>query len=607
MSGRGIECSAVALIFAECRPCRLRTKDVSSKNLIGKKQIAISELTDLNDGTLTSSKKTDTDPCLREESRMKSMTEELIFYGDDVKIGRFPEETRFFYPNPAIAPSRSPKTLIADALDRPIGRDPLESRLNSRSHVTIAFDDPCLPVPLMRNDIRGQVIAQVLARLEKAGVSMKNIRLICANGLHRKWNIDELAVVLGKKVIHTVGPHAVSCHDATDKARLIRIGQTPGGMDVEINRAVDESDLTIYVNINFTTMNGGWKSIMVGLGSFDSIRCHHTPLQWNGVDSIMDPATSPMHRILYEMGQVVREKYDIFQIETVINNNLWPVWMAGLLAPYRGKAPSGAFRTASRALFSLSAASPKRVKRLVRNRLRSDYRLIGVHAGDVDRVHPRTLDQLKTQQNIAVKDPVDIVIYGVPNLSPYSAMSVFNPILLRSVVLGYMRGLYAGRSLVRKNGVIIASNPGFEKFHSFHHPSYVDFWNRDLADFRDPVDCWDQLADRYADDEGYLEKYRHQYAYHGTHCLINWFWAGMAQRQVKSVILAGAKEPETARKIGFIPARDLDAAIAMALEMTGPHSSIGYPVMPPLFGVEVGEAQNPAEAVTSSQKDMDRP
>lgn len=520
---------------------------------------------------------------------MKGMTEELIFYGDDIRIGRFPQETRFFYAHPPIPPGRDPEKRISDALDHPLGKEPLESKLNSRSRVTIAFDDPCLPLPLMRNDIRGRVIGQVLGRLEKAGVKMQNIRLICANGLHRKWTLDELAIVLGRKVIQTVGPQRISCHDATDPGRLIGLGKTGAGMAVEINRAVDESDITIYVNISFTTMNGGWKSILVGLGSWECIRCHHTPVQWNGIDSIMDPANSPMHCALSEMGQVVREKYDIFQIETVINNKVWPDWMAGMLSPYGRRKVSGAARAAARTLFSLSAVSPQAVKRAVRNRIRSDYRLIGVHAGDVDQVHQLTLEMVKSQQNISVDEPVDILIFGVPNLSPYSALSVFNPILLRSLVLGYMRGLYAGQPLVRKNGVIIASNPGLEKFHPKHHPSYIDFWNRDLADFTDPEACWNQLANVYANDARYLEMYRNAHAYHGTHSLINWFWSGMALRQVKGVILAGAREPETARKIGFIPAKDLNAAICMAREMTGPGASIGYPVMPPLFGAEVGK------------------
>lgn len=522
---------------------------------------------------------------------MSKMTEELIFYGDDIKVGRFPEETRFIYPNPPIPPAAAAGAMIAQALDHPMGMEPLESRVNSRSRVTIAFDDLCLPVPLMRKDIRGQVIEHLLARLEKAGVKSENIRLICAVGLHRKWTMDELAIVLGKKVINEVEAASISNHDATDPDRLIRIGQTPEGMAVEVNRAIDESDVTIYVNINFTTMNGGWKSIMVGLGSFDSIRCHHTPREWNGVDSIMDPDHSPMHQTLSAMGQVVGEKYDIFQIETVVNNNLWPRPMAGLLSPYRSKAPNLAAKAATRALFAMSAASPGGVKRFVRNRIRADYQLIGVRAGDVDQVHPRTMEQVKSQQNVAVAEPVDILIFGVPNLSPYSALSVFNPILLRSVVLGYMRGLYAGRPLVRTNGVIIACNPGIEKFHPIHHPSYVDFWNLHLPDFYDPEACWEQLADVYAQDETYLDKYRNRFAYHGTHALINWFWSGMALRQVRGVILAGARQPETARKIGFVPAKDLAAAIAMAREMTTPRATIGYPVMPPLFGVAVGDGQ----------------
>ncbi|HMA87040.1 MAG TPA: lactate racemase domain-containing protein, partial [Desulfosalsimonadaceae bacterium] len=378
---------------------------------------------------------------------MSKMTEELIFYGDDIKIGRFPEETRFIYPNPPFPPAAPVGAMIAHALDHPLGTESLESRVNSRSRITIAFDDLCIPVPLMRSDIRGQVIEHLLARLEKAGVKSENIRLICAVGLHRKWTMDELAIVLGKKVINAVGASAISNHDATDPDRLICIGQTLEGMPVEVNRAIDESDVTIYVNINFTTMNGGWKSIMVGLGSFNSIRCHHTPREWNGVDSIMDPDHSPMHRTLSAMGQVVHEKYDIFQIETVINNKLWPGPMAGLLSPYRNKTPHWAAKAATRCLFAMSAASPGGVKRFVRNRIRADYQLIGVRAGDVDRVHPRTIAQVKSQQNVAVAAPVDILIFGVPNLSPYSALSVFNPILLRSVVLGYMRGLYAGRPL----------------------------------------------------------------------------------------------------------------------------------------------------------------
>jgi len=351
---------------------------------------------------------------------------------------------------------------------------------------------------------------------------------------------------------------------------------------------VDASDMTIYVNVNFTSMNGGWKSILVGLGSWKSIRHHHTPIQWNGVDSIMDPAHSPMHQALHEMGGKVKEKYNIFQIETVLNNQVWPPLIKGLMAPLLKKHCSDFNKRLLQVVFGGASFSPQFMKRFVRNQIRSAYGLVAVHAGDIDQIHPLTLDRVYAQQDVKVDTPVDILILGVPNLSPYSMMSVFNPILLRSLVLGYMRGMYRGQSLIKENGIIIACNPGLEKFHPGHHPSYIDFWNNDLENHMDPEFCWEKLSEPYARNSEYIEKYRDHFAYHGTHGLINWMWSGMAMRHVKGVILAGAKQPDVARKIGFIPAQNLDVAIDMATEMTGRSAAIGYQVMPPLFSVEVG-------------------
>lgn len=511
--------------------------------------------------------------------------QELIFYGDDIRVETFPEDTRMFYAKPPLPGVADPVQTIRRALDHPVGAEPLEKQLNKNSTVTIAFDDPCLPIPLMRNDPRGLIIQELLRRLAKIGVSRKKIRLICANGLHRKFTLKELSAVLGRRVVRRLGPERIECHDATLPERLVDLGSTESGREVVIHRAVKESDITIYVNVNFTSMNGGWKSILVGLGAWQSIRHHHTPMQWNGVDSIMEPEKSPMHLALAEMGERVAEKCNVFQIETVINNRVWPAMLSGLLSPIGPDADAGPGKTSRGALFRAASVSPQGMKRWIRNRLRSDYRLVDAHAGAIERIHPLTLEKVYAQQNVQVDSPVDILIFGVPNLSPYSVFSVFNPILLRGLVLGYLRGLYRGRPLVKENGVIIALNPGFEKFHAGHHPSYIDFWERDLADYTDPEVCWSALSESYAHNQKYLEKYRNGYAYHGTHALINWMWSGMAMRHVNGVILAGAREPETARKIGFIPADSLESAIDMARDMAGKTAAIGYQVIPPLFSV----------------------
>jgi hypothetical protein len=520
---------------------------------------------------------------------MADYLEEFIFYGDDIRIERFHPDTQFIYANPPMKPVADYRSAITDALDNPIGAEPLEKQLTSSSRVTIAFDDPCLPIPLPLRDTRGMVIEELIERLYKMGVKRERIQLICANGLHRKWTMKELSIVLGKKVMNEMGPDRISCHDATREDGLISLGNTETGHEVEINRAVDESDITIYVNVNFSSMNGGWKSILVGLGSWHSIRHHHTPKEWNMMNSIMDPETSPMHIILREMGKIVRSKYNIFQIESVLNNNIWPRPLDRILRPVGRRSKNSAPGAATRSILTLASCTPLTMKRLVRNSLvRSNYQLCGISAGDVDEVHDRTLDILFRQQNVTVKEPVDIAIYGVPNLSPYSAQSIFNPILLRGLTMGYLSGLFRGRPLVKEGGVIIACNPGLEKFNLRHHGAYRDFWDNDLEDHYDPEECWNALSEKYADNPEYIRNYRNDYAYHGTHGLINWMWSGMGMRHVKGVILAGAKEPETARKIGFTPASDLSSAIAMAREMAGGDGSMAYQAIPPLFCVDVG-------------------
>lgn len=518
---------------------------------------------------------------------MRGHIEEIVFFGDDVRIGRFPAHTRFVYANEALAALPDFDAELRAALDRPLGAEPLEKQLGPKSRVTIAFDDPCLPVPLMLRDPRAKVVGEVLKRLFTIGIPKERIRIVCANGLHRKWSLDELKTVLGRKVVSLMAER-ISCHDATLDDELSFLGTTSRGHEVEVNRACVEADMLIYVNLNFTSMNGGAKSVLVGLGSWRSIRHHHGPAQWNTDASIMDPATCPMHAILAEMYPLVQKSCNVFQIETVTNNNVWPFPLDLLLAPLgsgHGRKPAGALR---RTLFEAASLAPEAFKGWVRKRLvRSDYRPVAVNAGAPAPVHARTLDVLFRQQNVAVESQADVVIYGVPSLSPYSSLSDFNPILLRSLVMGYLVGLFRGRPLVKKGGVVIACNPGFEQFNERHHPAYIDFWKNHLPEYEDPVRCWEELSEPYAANERYLACYREDLAYHGAHGLINWMWSGMGLKHVSSVILAGAREPLTARKIGFIPEPDLGRAIDRALETAGRDASITYQVIPPLFCVDV--------------------
>ena len=72
------------------------------------------------------------------------------------------------------------------------------------------------------------------------------------------WEIKRM---VGQKVWNEYWPDRLYNHDGCDPDGMVLLGKTPHGEIVEMNKRVAESDLTIYVNLNFVPMNGDNKSM----------------------------------------------------------------------------------------------------------------------------------------------------------------------------------------------------------------------------------------------------------------------------------------------------------------------------------------------------------
>ena len=292
-----------------------------------------------------------------------------------------------------------------------------------------------------------------------------------------------------------------------------------------------------------------------------------------------------MHASINRMGEVLSKHVNLFQIETVLNNDLWPGPIKKHLVPIgrtKKRRPTGIVK----ASIPIAAKMSRGVKAYVRDRLRAGYRMIGVNAGKVDEVHKKTLELLFGQQNTVVRGQSDIVIYGVPNFCPYSAFSTINPMLVVTMAMGYYFNAHRNKPLVKKNGVVIINNPLTEQFNKRHHPSYVDFYTAHLPEHANPESIPEKLEESYAKDQNYIDLYRSQLAYHGVHSILAWYWASKGLNHVKNVIAAGA-DPDVAKKLGLVPATDLTTAIAMAEEIMGKDASLSYHYLIPLNAVDV--------------------
>ena len=502
---------------------------------------------------------------------------EVIFYGDDILIYDFPEETRIFYAPEPLPPLKDERAAIREAVENPIGSKTLEELVDKDSRVAVCFDDVSVPLPQMKDDVRAKAAEVVLEKLREIGVKRENITLICATGLHRKCKPEELAHILGKKVYKEYEDRIVN-HDADDRENLAVLGKTGEGYEVEINRLAAEADLIIYLNITFTPMNGGWKSIVVGLGSYKTIIPHHSP-EALSEGSLMDPSVSGLHRIIWDMGRAIRDKIRVFSVEMVLNNDFYSGLFERLWKPLGGSNHAPLWR---RLTLSAIRRVPGFLKTYVRNRYRANYRLIGVYAGDIEKAHEQTLKLVEKQLTVPVDKQYDVIIFGVPNFTPYSVGSVMNPLLLHSLVLGYLYNMHSGKPPLKKGGVIIVSNPAYEEFDPEQHPSYIDFYEEVLTKKPDIFKLKD-VEEEYLNNKNYSEKYRNGYAYHGTHALMAYYWGVRGLQNTGRVIVAGAKSRRALEVMGFDYAENLDEAIRIAKRYLGENCSIAYFCIPPIF------------------------
>src|ERR671934_1389054 len=230
----------------------------------------------------------------------------LVHEGEGFRLQSFPLGTRVVYPPDSLPAMRDLTGAIRDALLNPLGSEPLPELMRPGMRLTIAVDDISLPLPPMRTpDVRGRVIEQVLEVAARKGVD--DVEIVVANSLHRRMTPSEIKRMVGERVYRSFFPDSLRNFDAEDPKGLTHVGTTDRGEDVEISRRAAESDLLVYVKINLVAMDGGHKSVPVGLGSYKSLRHHHTVHTMLNSRSFMDPSHSALHESCARMGHVLAD------------------------------------------------------------------------------------------------------------------------------------------------------------------------------------------------------------------------------------------------------------------------------------------------------------
>ena len=457
------------------------------------------------------------------------MREHLVF-GDTWIEADLPDDTRVVPPGLSLPLPPAPDLAaeVLRALREPMDTAPLAELARGAVRVTVAFDDPTVPcyAPLWET-----ALPLVLQELGRGGLARERITLLCANALHRQFTADELGRLIGGGL---AGEFAVAgrlrCHDAEDPDGLEHLGDTDLGEPVDVSRAVTESDLTVYVNAATTRgFSGGWKSVCVGLSSYRSIRTHHTPDTMS-----MSIEGNRMHESLDRMGAVVERELDrgrIFKVETLLSN-------------------------------------PLQVHRVLGGSVRATR----------DEVVRVTREHQPPRRTL-LQERADVVLYGVPDWSPYAAYSFTNPILtLISTGLGYLGGMV--EALGAPGCTVIMATPCRDRWDDVHHPSYREVWERVLPETHDPYEARERYEPEMAARADLVERYRTGFGFHPTHPIMA-LYPLKRLRHAGRVVVAGAESPEVVRHAGFEPAATVEEALGIAAEVHGPNPSVAFVRYPP--------------------------
>jgi len=419
-----------------------------------------------------------------------------------------------------------PHEATREALKNPLGFPPLRELGAPDKKVVIGFPDR-VKGGVHANCHRRVAIPMVVEELLKGGTKLENITLLCCMGLHRKNTLEEWYWYLGQEIVDQFWPDRLINHDA-EASDLCDFGTDEMGNVIQCNRLMAEADLPIvigHVSGNpYGGYSGGYKMIVTGLSGWQSIASHHVPKTMHRKDWLGASTSSHMRHQFTSIGKAMEQAIGkkFFVVDAVLGQT---------------------------------------------------SQVLDVKAGELQAVEEATwpLADKRTQIHLEMKEPADVLIFGLPRNFHYGPGMGTNPILMSLAIGGQLSRCWHA---FREGGIIIAASLCDGWFNSQWFPSYEETYRAlqkycTAAEFISSEDAM-QIVNNY----DYRYQYSNHYSYHPFHALSMISGGSAPLLWTSAVIIAGAKAPEYSRGMGFIPTSTFEEAFERAKKIVGQNPRI---------------------------------
>lgn len=497
------------------------------------------------------------------------MSSSLLLSGFDVRSVDFGDAELLLPPLPQPT-VESVADACARALEEPVDGPPLRTLLAGKKHLCVLVDDFTLPLPPASRDPRRDMLEAVLDALAAQRIKPAQVRVLVANGLSRQWRPAELTDFLGQRA---TALFPTRCHDAVDARELKLFGDSPTG-PLELARAQAEADLCIHLNVVAAPALAGAMGLVRGTTGLDTWRELNAPPLFDGAPFWSEASS---WRAAHLAAAAIYEKQvPVFQVSAVLDNAMWGQRVSSWLDN---------IDETSRPV-QLWNAMPEAVRHRAARLMRAEHGPLEVFGGPPAAVAPRALEAFARQHEVRAKGEADILVFGLPDLGPFSFGTAQNPVLVAHTALGMVAQLATAGHLLRPSGAIVFANPLRPAFDRGAHRAYEELYEKVLRHEREPEGIEAGYAPALLADQSLSGAYRHRYAFHPAHALASWAQCTPLRRRAARIFVAHG-DPRACARFGFSAAPDMVAALARAREAVGGTPKVRVLGLPPPFFVKV--------------------
>jgi nickel-dependent lactate racemase len=197
---------------------------------------------------------------------------------------------------------------IREALNAPLGAEPLSKLVDRNDNVAVVVSDITRPCPTRT------ILPFIMRSLKASGVPRDNVRILIGTGTHRGHTPAEKHTLLGSFASSI--PQVVD-HDI-DSVQYV--GTTKRGIKVSVNPLLLDANFALAIgNVDvhyFAGYTGGYKAVIPGLAGKETIEKNHSLMTLpNAEPTVVE--SNPVREDLEEAGKMTGLRYviDVVQDE----------------------------------------------------------------------------------------------------------------------------------------------------------------------------------------------------------------------------------------------------------------------------------------------------